>query len=50
MAKKGSSEKVPSGIKIYLNNPWNLIKTGFLLLTWIVMVSFIYSNYYLNSF
>ncbi|CAF3548032.1 unnamed protein product [Adineta steineri] len=32
-----SFEQAPSGIKIYLSNPWNLIKTGFLVLTWIML-------------
>jgi hypothetical protein len=44
-----SSEESPSGIKIYLNSPWNLIKTGFLVLTWIVLASFIYIKSVLRS-
>ncbi|CAF1039835.1 unnamed protein product [Rotaria sordida] len=34
---KESSEQSQSGIKIYTSNPWNLIKSGFLVLTWIVL-------------
>jgi hypothetical protein len=37
MTKK-SSEEPPTGIKFYLSHKWNLIQTGFMLLTWIVMV------------
>ncbi|CAF1425116.1 unnamed protein product [Adineta ricciae] len=32
-----SSEQKASGIKVYLNHPWNLVKTGFLVLTWITL-------------
>jgi len=42
--ERKSSEEIPSGVRIYLSNPWNLIKTGFLVLTWIVLVNFIYFN------
>ena len=37
MVKK-SIEETPTGIQIYLRHPWNLIKTGVLVLTWIVLV------------
>ncbi|CAF3238275.1 unnamed protein product [Rotaria sp. Silwood2] len=32
-----STSKTPSGMRIYLNHPWNLIKSGYLILTWIVL-------------
>ncbi|CAF5026157.1 unnamed protein product, partial [Rotaria magnacalcarata] len=31
-----SSEESQFGIKVYLSQPWNLIKSGYLVLTWIV--------------
>lgn len=36
MAIESTSES-PSGIKIYLNHPWYLIKSGYLILTWIML-------------
>ncbi|UJR20184.1 hypothetical protein I4U23_023316 [Adineta vaga] len=33
----GSTEQSSSGIKIYLSHPWSLIKTGFFVLTWIIL-------------
>ncbi|CAF4227956.1 unnamed protein product [Rotaria sp. Silwood2] len=36
MARESTSE-IPSGIQIYLSHPWNLIKTGYLILTWIML-------------
>ncbi|CAF1925144.1 unnamed protein product [Rotaria magnacalcarata] len=32
-----SSEESQFGIKVYLSQPWNLIKSGYLVLTWIVL-------------
>ncbi|UJR17183.1 hypothetical protein I4U23_004079 [Adineta vaga] len=32
-----TDSKKLSNIQVYLNQPWNLIKTGFLILTWIMM-------------
>lgn len=32
-----STSKTPSGVKIYLNHPWYLIKSGYLILTWIML-------------
>lgn len=46
-----SNEQTESGIKIYLNHPWNLIKSIFLIFTWIILVSSISLNgiVYLNQ-
>ncbi|CAF1195854.1 unnamed protein product [Adineta steineri] len=32
-----STSKTASRIQVYLSHPWNLIKTGYLILTWIMM-------------
>ncbi|CAF5026422.1 unnamed protein product, partial [Rotaria sp. Silwood1] len=32
-----SFEESQSGIKIYSGHPWSLIKSGFLVLTWIIL-------------
>jgi hypothetical protein len=37
-----AAEESQTGIKIYLSNPLNLVKTGFLVLTWIALVSWIH--------
>jgi hypothetical protein len=34
----------PSGIEIYRSHPWNLIKTGFLVLTWIALVGIFFKR------
>jgi hypothetical protein len=34
----------PSGIEIYRSHPWNLIKTGFLVLTWIALVGIFFKT------
>ncbi len=41
---ENSTDQSPSGIKIYTSNPLNLVKTGLLVLTWLVLVGFVYSN------
>lgn len=40
MIKKSDKES-QSAIRIYTSKPWNLVKSGFLVLTWFVLVSFI---------
>jgi len=34
------TKKSTTGVHIYLTHPWNVIQTGFMFLTWVVMVNF----------
>lgn len=51
MAKQIRDETA-TGLRIYLNKPMDLIKTGFLVLTWIVLVqkNFVFFSFSIKFF